>query len=326
MRAPERPATPAAFEPGGSGTNLEARTRSPRESGSRRALSSRARGAGPGVRGRARRDVARALLRAGVDPNLAWARDGFAPCCVSPRRAGASAWARKMAVVERSRRGADARAATGTNAAHLAAARGERALLELLLVRGCDPGAADGDKQTVAHLAARCGARLARRDERWRARRCARGKAGSSRGTRGAAPPRTGPWRTARPTRCSRCGTPAHACARLARRVGGGGDARVQSSGRQRAEDGERATDVLAALVAGDARFSVSTRARIDEALEDTELLNVTKSGIRDDVPERSTRAIEAEIVAAGRAAATLKELVCANAFVAATRRAGSAR
>ena len=41
----------------------------------------------------------------------------------------------------------------------------------------------------------------------------------------------------------------------------------------------------------------------------------MTKSGIRDDVPERSTRAIEAEIVAAGRAAATLKELVCANAF-----------
>ena len=43
--------------------------------------------------------------------------------------------------------------------------------------------------------------------------------------------------------------------------------------------------------------------------------MNVTKAGIRDDVPERSTRAIEAEIVAAGRAAATLKELVCANAF-----------
>ena len=214
--------------------------------------------------------------------------------------------------------GADARARTaaGTNAAHLAAARGERALLELLLVRGCDPGAADGDKQTVAHLAARRGAFGA-----------------AETAALACAPLRTGKgglesWDAWRRTPADWALANGASDALLALRDAG---ARVRALASRvasaaavtrayKARDvSERktakATSVLAALVAETRRFSVSTRAKADEALEDTELLNVTKSGIRDDVPERSTRAIEAEIVAAGRAAATLKELVCANAF-----------
>ena len=104
----------------------------------------------------------------------------------------------------------------------------------------------------------------------------------------------------------------ARARARLARRVGGGGDARVQSSRRQRAEDGEGELALLGGARRRDATsFSGSTRAKADEALEDTELLNVTKSGIRDDVPERS-RARSRRKSSRRPAAATLKELVCA--------------
>jgi ankyrin repeat protein len=55
--------------------------------------------------------------------------------------------------------GADARAATsaGTLASHLAAARGDAASLSALLAAGAPPGAADADKQTILHLAARSG-------------------------------------------------------------------------------------------------------------------------------------------------------------------------
>ena len=214
--------------------------------------------------------------------------------------------------------GADARARTaaGTNAAHLAAARGERALLELLLVRGCDPGAADGDKQTVAHLAARHGAFGA-----------------AETAALACAPLRTGKgglesWDAWRRTPADWALANGASDALLALRDAG---ARVRALASRvasaaavtrayKARDvSERktakATSVLAALVAETRRFSVSTHEKADEALGDAELLNMTKAGIRDDVPERSTRAIEAEIVAAGRAAATLKELVCANAF-----------
>ena len=268
-----------------------------------------------------RADVARALLRAGVDPNLAWARDGFAPLHVAA--AGGASEARKMAVAEALLgAGADARARTaaGTSAAHLAAARGERALLELLLVRGCDPGAADGDKQTVAHLAARHGAYGA-----------------AETAALACAPLRTGKgglesWDAWRRTPADWALANGASDALLALRDAG---ARVRALASRvasaaavtqepyKARDvSERktakATSVLAALVAETRRFSVSTREKAEKAekaLGDAELLNVTKAGIRDDVPERSTRAIEAEIVAAGRAAATLKELVCANAF-----------
>ena len=204
-----------------------------------------------------------------------------------------------------------ARTAAGTSAAHLAAARGERALLELLLVRGCDPGAADGDKQTVAHLAARRGAFGAAETAALACAplRTARGGLES--------------WDAWRRTPADWALANGASDALLALRDGG---ARVRALASRvasaaavtrayKARDvSERktakATSVLAALVAETRRFSVSTRETADEALEDAELLNVTKAGIR---YEQS--AIEAEIVAAGRAAATLKELVCANAF-----------
>ena len=167
--------------------------------------------------GRAR-DVARALRAPGWTRTWPGRAANYAPLHVAA--AGDASEARKMAVAEALLgAGADARARTaaGTNAAHLAAARGERALLELLLVRGCDR-APRTETSRRSRTSRRVAARLARRRRRrWRARRCAREKAGSSRGTRGAAPPRTGPWRTARPTRCSRCGTPARACARSPR-------------------------------------------------------------------------------------------------------------
>jgi hypothetical protein len=260
-----------------------------------------------------RADVARALLRAGVDPNLAWARDGFAPLHVAA--AGGASEENKIAVVEALLgAGADARALTaaGTSAAHLAAARGERALLEVLLVRGCDPAYADADKQTVAHLAARRGAFGAAETAALACAplRTARGGLES--------------WDAWRRTPADWALANGASDALLALRDGGArvrelasrvASAAAATRAKAFARDVSdwktaKETSVLAALVAETRRFSVSTRETADEALEDAELLNVTKAGIR---YEQS--AIEAEIVAAGRAAATLKELVCANAF-----------
>ena len=159
--------------------------------------------------------------------------------------------------------------------------------------------------RTSRRVAARCGAETA-------ALACAplrTGKGGLESWDAWRRTPRTGPWRTARPTGAARLGDAgARVRARTTSRVASAATATRlvdklatrSASGRRR-----RRRTVLAALVAETRRFSVSTRAKADEALEDTELLLDQKSGIRDDVPERSTRAIEAEIVAAGRAAAT---------------------
>ena len=263
-----------------------------------------------------RADVARALLRAGVDPNLAWARDGFAPLHVAA--AGGASEARKMAVVEALLgAGADARARTaaGTNAAHLAAARGERALLELLLVRGCDPGAADGDKQTVAHLAARHGAFGAAETA---ALACA-----PLRTSRGGLES----WDAWRRTPADWALALGASDALLALRDAG---ARVRALGsrvasaaaatRDKARDVSewktaKARSVLATLVAETRRFvdvpangRVVARKKADDPAD-------AKENESEEKRESEARAIEAEILAAGRAAATLKALVCANAF-----------
>ena len=265
---------------------------------------------------RGRADVARALLRAGADPNLAWARDGFAPLHVAA--AGGASEARKMAVVEALLgAGADARARTaaGTTAAHLAAARGERALLELLLVRGCDPGAADGDKQTVAHLAARRGAFGAAETAALACAplRTARGGLES--------------WDAWRRTPADWALANGASDALLALRDAG---ARVRALGsrvasaaaatRDKARDVSewktaKARSVLATLVAETRRFvdvpangRVVARKKADDPAD-------AKENESEEKRESEARAIEAEILAAGRAAATLKALVCANAF-----------
>ena len=76
-----------------------------------------------------------------------------------------------------------------------------------------------------------------------------------------------------------------------------------------------KATSVLATLVAETRRFGdvsetgrVVARKRADDAVDAKERESEQKR-------ESEARAIEAEILAAGRAAATLKALVCANAF-----------
>jgi hypothetical protein len=254
-----------------------------------------------------RADVARALLRAGVDPNPAWARDGFAPLHVAA--AGGASEENKIAVVEALLgAGADARALTaaGTSAAHLAAARGERALLEVLLVRGCDPAYADADKQTVAHLAARRGAFGAAETAALACAplRTARGGLES--------------WDAWRRTPADWALANGASDALLALRDGGARvrelASRVASAAAatrakafaKNVSDWKTAkeTSVLATLVAEMRRFPVS---------------DVSDATLRD---ANALESLESEISAAGRAAATLKALVCANAHNRDTARA----
>ena len=254
-----------------------------------------------------RADVARALLRAGVDPNPAWARDGFAPLHVAA--AGGASEENKIAVVEALLgAGADARALTaaGTSAAHLAAARGERALLEVLLVRGCDPAYADADKQTVAHLAARRGAFGAAETAALACAplRTARGGLES--------------WDAWRRTPADWALANGASDALLALRDGGARvrelASRVASAAAatrakafaKNVSDWKTAkeTSVLATLVAEMRRFPV---------------FDVSDATLRD---ANALESLESEISAAGRAAATLKALVCANAHNRDTARA----
>jgi acyl-CoA synthetase (AMP-forming)/AMP-acid ligase II len=254
-----------------------------------------------------RADVARALLRAGVDPNPAWARDGFAPLHVAA--AGGASEENKIAVVEALLgAGADARALTaaGTSAAHLAAARGERALLEVLLVRGCDPAYADADKQTVAHLAARRGAFGAAETAALACAplRTARGGLES--------------WDAWRRTPADWALANGASDALLALRDGGArvrelasrvASAAAATRAKAFARDVSdwktaKETSVLATLVAEMRRFPVS---------------DVSDATLRD---ANALESLESEISAAGRAAATLKALVCANAHNRDTARA----